>query len=344
MLYFSLNNLGVIKMFLKIISFSLIVLITSCSAQKSDDVFQNLENNYPPSKYLSAIGEGDSRKDAEKNAMGKLALIFESKINTSQTLNEHYSEFSDEDGSSLTYEASTKKKTNVSSDQKLLNVKYGKHQVDEVGNNMIVAYIDRRETAVIYDEKIESLNSSILSLGNLANKVELKIKKYAALNRASQLMNENLELMKQQSIISPYNPDFSDKVAKYDAIYRKKGEVANSVKFVISGSDEDIVNSLSSIITSKGFKIVDSGDFLISGTLKYEEVDLGRKEIFYNWHMNIQLLNVFAEIIFNFDKSGREGGITESAVYSRAKFEANKSLKKEFTTGFDKYLDSLLGM
>ncbi len=330
-------------MLLKITSFFVLLLISSCSAQTSSDVYQNLENDYPESKYLSAIGEGDNRKDAEKNAIGKLSLIFESKINMSQTLNEHYSEFSDDDGSSLTYESTTKKRTNVTSDQKLLNVKYGKHGVDEVGNNFIIAYINRRETAAIYDEKIENLNTSILSLESYANSSELKIKKYAALNRASQLMNDNMGLMQQQTIISPYNPDFSDKVATYNSIYRKKGEVAHSIKFVISESDEDIISSLTSIVTSKGFKIGNSGDFLISTSLKYEEVDLGRKEMFYSWFMNIELMNSNKEIIFNFDKNGREGGISESAVYSRAKFSANKSLKKEFINGFEKYLDSLIG-
>jgi len=343
MLYFNAKQFRVKKMFIKITSFFILLLITSCSAQTSSDVYLNLEKDYPESKYLSAIGEGDSRKDAEKNAMHKLALIFESQIKTSQTLTEHYSEFSDDEGSSLTYEATTKKRTNVSSDQKLLNVKYGKHSVDEVGNNFIVAYINRRETAAIYDENIESLNTSILSLESHANNADLKIMKYAALNRASKLMNENLGLMKQQTIISPYNPDFSDKVATYNSIYRKKGEVAHSIDFVISESDEDIVNSLSSIITSKGFKIAKSGDYFISTTLKYEEVDLGRNEIFYNWFMNIELVDANDEIIFNFHKSGREGGISESAVYSRAKFSANKSLKKEFIAGFEKYLDALVG-
>lgn len=331
-------------MFLKITSFFILLLFSSCSAQTSSDVYQNLEENYPESKYLSAVGEGDTRKDAEKNAMGKLALIFESKIDVSQTLNEHYSEFSDDESSSLTYESTTKKRTNVSSDQKLLNIKYGKHGVDEVGNNFVVAYINRRETSAIYDEKIENINTSILSLEANTNNTDLKIKKYAALNRASKLMNENLGLMQQQTIISPYNPDFSDKVATYNSIYRKKGEVASSIKFVISDSDEDIANSLSSIITSKGFKIANNGDFYISSSLKYDEVDLGRKEMFYNWFMNIELTDSNNEIIFNFDKSGREGGMSQSAVYSRAKYSANKSLKKEFNIGFEKYLDSLLGL
>jgi hypothetical protein len=78
--------------------------------------------------------------------------------------------------------------------------------------------------------------------------------------------------------------------------------------------------------------------------LKYEEVDLGRKEIFYTWFMNVELKNADNEIIFNFEKNGREGGITKSAVYQRAKFSANKALKKEFVSGFEKYLDSLIGM
>ena len=330
---------------LKSLSLLLVVLyFYSCSAQTSEDLYSSLEKYYPASKYLAAVGEGDTKKDAEKNAMGKLSLIFESKIDYNQTLNEHFTEFSDNDGSSLVYESSTQKRTNLQSNQNLMNVKFGKYSVDELGNNFVVAYIDRRETAAIYDEKINDVHQSILDLENIANSSNEKIKKYAALNRASGLMNSNLELMKQQTIISPYNPDFSDKISKYNSIYEEKGKIASSIKFKISEkSDADIIDALSSLITSKGFKIGDNADFIVTASLKYENVDLGRKEIFYNWFMNIELKNAENEIIFNFEKSGREGGISASAVYARAKFEANRTLKKEFIIGFDKYLNSLLG-
>ena len=330
--------------YLKFMLLFSVLLFTSCSAQNSSDIYSSLEKDYPESRYLAAIGEGDTRRDAEKSATAKLSLIFESRVNVNQTLNERYDEFSDDESSSLTYEASTTKRTNLQSDQKLLNVKYGKHGVDEVGNNFVVAYINRSETASIYDEMIENNNASIVALKRSAENSTIKINKYAALNRASGMMNENIALMKQLSIISPYNPDFSDKISTYENIYRMKGEVANSIKFVISNeSDQDVINTLKSLLTSKGFKIAKSGDFLISSTMKYEEIDLGRKEIFFGWFVNVEMMNAQNEIIFNFEKSGREGGITESAVYSRAKYSANKSLKKNFVVGFEKYLNSLLG-
>ena len=75
-------------------------------------------------------------------------------------------------------------------------------------------------------------------------------------------MNENIALMKQLAIISPHNPDFSDKISTYESIYRMKGEVASSIKFVISNeSDKDVVNTLKSLLTSKSFKIAESGDY-----------------------------------------------------------------------------------
>ena len=48
-------------MFKKIISFSLLVLFTSCSAQKSDDVFEAVEtvpegNMYSPDDYQVEFG------------------------------------------------------------------------------------------------------------------------------------------------------------------------------------------------------------------------------------------------------------------------------------------------
>jgi len=146
---------------LKSLSLLLVVLyFYSCSAQTSEDLYSSLEKYYPASKYLAAVGEGDTKKDAEKNAMGKLSLIFESMIDYNQTLNEHFTEFSDNDGSSLVYESSTQKRTNLQSNQNLMNVKFGKYSVDELGNNFVVAYIDRRETAAIYDEKINDVHQS----------------------------------------------------------------------------------------------------------------------------------------------------------------------------------------
>jgi hypothetical protein len=328
----------------KVILIILLFIFSSCSAQTSSDVFLGLEKDYPESRYLATVGEGDTRRDAEKNASAKLSLIFESHIDVNQTLNEHYEEFSSDEVSTLEYESKTTKRTNVQSNQKLLNVKYGKHGVDEVGNNFVVAYINRSETASIYDEKIENNNVSIIALKGFAENSNIKINKYAALNSASGKMNENVALMKQLAIISPYNPDFSDKISTYETIYRMKGEVANSIKFVISNdSNEDVINTLKSLLTRKGFKIAVSGDFLITPTIKYEEIDLGRKELFYGWFVNVEVMNAQKEVIFNFEKSGREGGITKTSVYSRAKFSANQELKKNFVLGFEKYLNSLLG-
>lgn len=322
----------------------LLVFTVNCSSQNVNNNYSNLEKDYPATRFLAAVGEGDTRNDAEKNASAKLSLIFESNINVDQTLNEHYSEFSDENNSTLTYESQTNKRTSIESDQKLLNVKYGNHGVDELGNHFVVAYLNRSETASIYEEKIENNDASVMSLKNSAMNSNIKINKYAALNRASGLMNENVSLMKQLSIISPYNPDFSDKITNYETIYRMKGEVANNIRFVLSNeTSEDVVNTLKSLLTSKGFKVADSGDFLISSTMKYENVDLGRKEIFYNWFINIELVNAQKELIFNFEKSGREGGISESAVYARAKYSANEALKKNFIMGFEEYLNSIIG-
>jgi len=319
-------------------------LIPSCSAQQPNDILLNLEKYFPDSRYLAAIGEGDSKSEAEKNAMAKLALIFESNIDVNQTLNEHYSELSYDDNSSLTYEAQTTKRTNVQSDQKLLNVKFGNHGVDNNGNNFAVAYINRSETSFIYEEKIANNNSSIFAMDNSAELSDSKIFKYAAYNKASEMMNENIELMKQLSIISPNTSNFSNEISKYETIYRKKGEVANSIKFVISNvSNKNVVNSLTSLFTSKSFKVADSGDFLITSTMKFDKVDLGRKETFYNWFINISVSNAQNETVFNFEKSGREGGISESAVFARTKYSANESLRKNFITEFNGYLNSLLG-
>lgn len=332
------------KTIIKIIwqSILLTALFISC-ASSSKSGLSSLEDEYPESRFLYAIGQGDNLKDAEKNAIGKLSIIFESKVNIDQTLTENYSEYSDDNSSTLGYKSNLQKRVNLSSNQKLINVKTGKHFTDKNGSVYVVAYINRLETAFIYEEKIQNNDNSIQSLEMHANQTDLKIVKYASFSRATQLINENIGLLKQLSIISPNTISLSDKIDKYNSIKREKGKIANSIVFTFTSSKNEITNTLSKILTSEGFRIGNNGDYNIFSSVNYEEVDLGRSEIFYTWEGSIEFSEPSGNTIFAFNQNGREGGKTRSSALTRVKYAANKKTAEVFISHFDEYLNSLLG-
>ena len=104
-----------------------------------------------------------------------------------------------------------------------------------------------------------------------------------------------------------------------------------------------MLNTLKSLLTSKGFKVGKKGDFLITAIMKYTKINMQRKELFYNWTVNVEVMNNQNEIIFNFEKNGRDGGNTESTAFARVKYSAKKAIRKQFIFEFENYLNSLLG-
>jgi len=331
------NN--ILKIFYAIV---IIGSLFSCGSSSKSGL-SNLGEHYPESRFLYAVGFGDNLRDAEKNAIGKLSIIFESKVNVDQTLTENYLEYSDDDVSTLEYKSKTQKRINLASNQKLMNVKTGEHFTDENGTVSVVAYINRSETAFIYEERIQNNNNTILSLEEHSKQSNQKIVKYASLNKATHLINENLGLLKQLSIISPNTVSYNDELEKYNSIKREKGKIANSIIFTFANNGNEITSTLSSVLTSEGFKIGKNGDYNILSSVNFEEVDLGRAEIFYSWEASIKLSEPNEDTIFAFKQNGREGGKTESAALSRVKYAANQKTSKDFITHFEEYLNSLLG-
>ncbi len=318
------------------------ILFFGCGSS-SINTFDNLKKEYPESRFLSAIGQGDNLREAEKNAIAKLSNIFQSKINVNQTLSENYSEFSDDDNSTIEYKSKLNKRINLSSKQELINVKTGKHYTDENGKVYVVAYINRLETAFIYEERIQNNDNTIQTLVNQSKQVNKKIIKYASFNKAVKLINENIELIKQLSIISPNTVSFEDELDKYNLIKREKGKLANSIIFSFDNNNNEITNTLIELLTSEGFKIGNNGDYKIYSTINYEKVDLGRSEVFYTWESDIKLKDIKGDTIFSYRQSGREGGKTESSALARMKYAMNQDTAKKFIVKFEEYLDSLLG-
>lgn len=330
---------NLVKLFLLLFLFAL----SNIKAQNLPEWINNPSSIYPDINYLVAIGEGDTRKAAENNALSNLSLIFKSDIKVDNTQLDKYDEFFG-DKESFQHHSNVTKKVNISGGQTLYNVKFGNTFTSNTGRVYIIAYIDRMETAEIYNEKISNNSSKVQYFLDIANKSDDALSKYAAFNAAYLYAIENEKLKAQLKIISP---DFGNLKTNYnfDEINVATKDAAKKVSFNVSienDTDEKIEFLIKDLVNNKGFVLNSNPLLVINGKVDYEKLDLRRNEKFINWTLFLNVLNINNETLLTCSYKGREGSVSYDAALSRCINEISKKIKNDFNNRLTEFFDGLI--
>ena len=158
---------------------------------------------YADSKYLTAVGGGDSRTAAEDNARGNISKIFQSDIRVDHTLMINIQETNTELSESMQMATNT----NVKSNQTLKNIKIGEAWFSpNEGRYYVIAYLKRFETAMIYQDEMDKNLGIAQTSYDQAGSHDKAFAKYAYLSKASDALAVNKLLESQLRIISPNSP------------------------------------------------------------------------------------------------------------------------------------------
>lgn len=305
---------------------------------------------YPEKDYLAARGAGDTRQAAEDNASGNLARIFKSEISVDQTTRERYSAFTKLSGSmDETLQTDMDQIVKVLAGETLFNVKFSETYTDEMGRVHILAYLDRKETADIYRDKISANYEKIEFLLKEADSASDPVDRYALLNAAHTMSTINQAMLEQLNFIHP--PSHSMLTAQYDAINhnnisKKRAEAAKALTFSvnISGDDGRVASMTSETISQMGFPLVNQNAAVrITGTIRYEDVDLQRDNMeFVGWNLNLKVKGPDGTVFVELDAKGREGGMSQEAAKRIALREIGKNVGKKLEKQLTEYFDSRL--
>ncbi len=316
----------------------------SIKAQNIPAWISNPNSVYPDISYLAAVGEGDNRKAAENSALSNLALIFKSDIKVDNTQIDKYNElFGDKEG--FQHESNVTKKVNVSGGQTLYNVKFGETFTNNIGRVFIVAYIERLETAEIYNEKISNNTEKIKFFANLATSSNDVLTNYASLNAASFFALDNEMLKSQLKIISPEFGNFNDSDYDFNDINKKAIDAAKKISFSVNienDTDQKVSTFVKDLLNSKGFVINANPVLNITGNITYEKLDLQRKEKFVSWTLFLNVSNLANETILTSSFKGREGSVSYDAAISRCVNEIGKKIKSDFNKKLTDFFDGLV--
>ncbi len=330
----------------------IIITLLVCSVflfakkQEAPEWLDNPKSIYPDAMYLSALGEGDTRRGAESDAAGNLSRIFESKITVDQTYQERYRELTKGVSSETEELSQMDRNVGIQSEQTLFNIQFGESYTDPKGRVHIVAYLDRMKTGEIYSSKIEANANQVTWYLGQKKETDDLLKKYALQNAAIIIATSNRVLLEQLRIISPNMAEFIDlpyKMTELETTLQEMGKKLQ-ISIQIKGDEENkIASSLKEMLSDAGFSLGDSGILKIDGEISFEMVDLDKQDQkFVRWEITLDLNDQQGENLIHYYEKGRDGHISYPEAMARSIREIEKKLKKQFIGKLNDYIDGLV--
>jgi len=332
----------------------LMLLFTACAGNKTvkrasrPAWLDDPESKYPNTQYITAIGTGFSRSDAEKDAAAKLSRIFRTDVEATETMEKRYEELTRNNVTSSEDYAKSVKNITLSSSEALINMQFGESYTDDKAKVHTIAYLNRDETFHIYEEMISANSDQIIYYTNKIESLENPLDIYAYYGAAWMIATKNADLHRQLMIIYP---QLSTMIGiKYDTNTIKENYIkaARAITFSIDiAGDEDgrIANIIKRIITAEGFQIAENNGFIsASGSVSMVLTELKRDDgtIFYRWEMSLNLAQPDGNTILSLNPSGRAGSISKSEARSRVYIDIEKKLDKSIVRQLNSWFDNIV--
>lgn len=306
------------------------------------DWVKNPKSIYPENQYLVAVGEGDTRRAAENAAAANLARIFEVHIESDERLLDQTRE------TLQNFERTTDFTTdiNILSSQTLFNIQHAEAWHDQKQRVHAVAYLDRRETAAIYRDKIDAQTARIHFLVAQAEQTPDLLKKYATLRAAVRHIAENKILLRQLKVIHPPSVPGSTPGYTENKIRKALAETAKQIRveIKIEGDDAHRMNTiLEELITRYGFVIGKPAILKITGNVAV--ADTGQRTadlVFVRYTLTLKVKDADEIVLVSVNEKGREGHVSLAEARIRSFRTLENSIRPKGAQRLDAFFDSLI--
>lgn len=329
-------------------------LILSCAAQakgksgknSEPEWVQNPKNLYPDQMYLTAIGEGDSRSEAENYAAANLARIFQVKVTTDETYRQRYQELTRAGTTEFQDFTDVSKNVNLQAEETLYNIQFAESFTDKMGRVKVLAYLNRWQTAELYEERINTNSSKIADFLEMAASAQDTMIRYAALSAAVAVSSDSEVLLRQLDIISPTTKEFLEINYNHQQISRELAEQASRISFrlnIENDSENKISILLIEMLTSLGFVMSEPALLTTQGVINFEETDLNRDDFqFIRYDFQVKILDDAGKTIAALSEKGKEGHTTYFEARERAVRKIGEKIRTSFKPMLISYFDNLV--
>lgn len=293
--------------------------------------------------YLSAVGTGSSRTQAEDNARANIAKIFSTNVKSESGFEQRYNEIISSSDASSTTTTSQTDKLQISSNQNLVNIQIGKSWTDKMGQVYVVAYLHRSSTAELYLSRIDENCNKVIGLMNRAIETQDIWAKFALLEAAGVVNTKSLEMLDQLKVISLSDAD-SFRLPYDSEILQEQVELSGkAISFqidTVTDDDASVGKMVEAVINNMGFAIFPGGLNRISVRYSTEELKLDNPQKYVRYQLSITVFDDHQQQIVTLNESGREAHFTLEEAKARALRTASSKVSGAFAKKMQEYIST----
>ncbi len=301
---------------------------------------------YPDRHYLSASGSGDTREAAMDAAVAALARIFETRVESEETVLEQYREIMSRRGGGLESETRMERRITVSARQDLFNIRLGDTYRDRMGRVYAVVYMERGPSAAIYRQRIAEHAAHVAGFLQHAVDAPDPVQRYAFLQAAAIIAQINAATLQQLDIVLPGSARTVTLAYRPTDVMTAAVKAAGAIRVVVQ-ADPDPGGALSAAlreaVTGMGFSTVDGpeAELVMRGTFHLEPVRLARQDAAFVRYEGAVEVRQGQRGISSITVQGREGHVTEEGAGQRAISRACRDLREAVMRDLRRHFDRM---
>lgn len=319
-----------------------VIILTFCSIYslfaRVPDWYEHKDAVYPSDFYITAIGEGKTKEEAEIKAIALISIYLQTTTDICNSLIKNYNECEKDDIYNLYKTTSINEKSIITSNAEFFGVQFAQGFFTD-GLYATLAFIDREGAFAVYEQRIKNNSSIIKSLLLIAEDYNNPIYGYEAAKLALSLADMNVQLLKMarlvKNVVGNYFDEDNNLIERVYTAYEinKKNRI-----FYISVSNDYqgmIYRTVSNLLESYGYNISKVNGICkipVEISVTKEKTDIA---VFLYCGIVVNMTTDAGDVIFSYSRNfGKKGGKTEDTAYKRAFLEIENELKSTFIDEF----------
>lgn len=301
---------------------------------------------YPEDRYLSAVGSGDTRAEAERQALAALAQQFSVGIVVDAETQQRYRHVATATGTVEELELDLIQTVQIDSAQRLLNIRFGDAAVDSRGAVHAIAYIERAPTGRLYADLIRRNSEQTARLIDEMEQSTSQLRRYALSGAASALAAGGETLLQQLRIIDPNTASRVVIPFQFDTLTRLHAEQTVLVRTAVETRGEDAARVATLVrqeISRRGFPLVNTDAVLhVRTEIRKEPIDVAARIHSIAWEVSSVVQNDLREILLSVTSSGTSSGSSATAAHAFASRDIDAVITYTFDRRLQEYIDGLV--
>ncbi|MDR3116161.1 MAG: hypothetical protein LBU25_11665 [Treponema sp.] len=298
------------------------------------------EQEYPDSRFISAMGMGTGDEEAKNAAMKGLSLYFKSTVSVQQELLDRYNEVVSGSQKQAVKQTAMSNQVRIASQAEFLGAHFTSPWYNDQNRNWyVLAYINKQEAAELYQNRIAT---NLTMLETMLKETGDPLQQYQTFKRAASIAQcieaDILGLGELSDAGTEYREtlEYTRNIMADSRTFRSKLRFSAAIEADPQGR---IQRKLLDVLEKSGYVAVrNQGDYAITGEISCNEEHFPAG-VFIHSGITLQLSSKAGDLLFSYTKNyERQGARNRDMAYTIAFREIEKDLEANFIHEFNAFL------